>query len=77
MQLKRKAYYFLISFLFLTSINAPGQDQKIADSLARIFKRDTAGEQGKPELLRNLAFNESKDLKLAVRYADELIKLSL
>ena len=77
MQLKRKAYFFLISLLCLTSIDAPGQDQKIADSLARIFKLDTAGEQGKLELLRNLAFNESKDLQLAVRYADELIKLSL
>ena len=77
MQLKRKAYFFLISLLCLTLIDAPGQDQKIADSLARIFKLDTAGDQGKLELLRNLAFNESKDLQLAVRYADELIKLSL
>ena len=77
MQLKRKAYLFLISFLFLTLIDATGQDQKIADSLARIFQLDTAGDTGKLELLRNLAFNESKDLQLAVRYADELIKLSL
>ncbi|HET6768255.1 MAG TPA: adenylate/guanylate cyclase domain-containing protein [Chitinophagaceae bacterium] len=77
MQLKRKAYYFLISFLFLTSINAAAQDQKIADSLARIFQLDTASDQGKLELLRNLAFNESKDLKSAVQYADELIRLSL
>lgn len=76
MQLRRKAYYFLISLLFLT-LNVPGQDQKIADSLARIFRLDTAGDQGKLELLRNLAFNESKDLKIAIRYADELIKLSL
>ncbi len=76
MQLRRKAYYFLISLLFLT-LNVPGQDQKIADSLARIFRLDTAGDQGKLELLRNLAFNESKDLKLAVQYADELITLSL
>lgn len=77
MQLKRKAYYFLISFLFLTSINTAAQDQKIADSLARIFQLDTASDQGKLELLRNLAFNESKDLKSAVQYADELIRLSL
>lgn len=77
MQLQRKAYYFLISFFFLTSLSVHGQDQKIADSLARIYQLDTAGDQGKLELLRNLAFNESKDLKLAIRYADELIKLSV
>jgi len=52
------------------------QDQKIADSLANIYKLDTADEGGKLEMLRNLAFNESRDLKLAVKYADELINLA-
>ena len=41
MQLKREAY-FLISFLFISSINVSAQDQKIADSLAKIYKLDTA-----------------------------------
>ena len=75
MHLKREAY-FLISFLFIFSINVSAQDQKIADSLANIYKLDTTDENGKLELLRNLAFNESRDLKLAVKYADELINLS-
>ena len=75
MHFKREAY-FLISFLFIFSINVSAQDQKIADSLAIIYTVDTADEDGKLELLRNLAFNESRDLKLAVKYADELINLA-
>lgn len=72
---KRKAYYFLIGFFcFVTP--AFCQDQKIADSLSEIYNADTAVGTAKLELLRNLSFNEVKDLKLALRYAEELIRLA-
>jgi adenylate cyclase len=76
MILKRKAYYILISF-FTISITVAGQDQKIADSLARIYKADTVKGVSKLELLRNLSFNEVNNLQLALKYAEELINLSI
>ena len=75
MLFKRKAYYLLISFLFITQ-SVSGQDQKVADSLARIYRADTLKGVAKLELLRNLAFNENRDLKQALIYAEELIDLS-
>jgi len=78
MKLKREAYYFLlISFFYLISVPIFGQDQKLADSLAKIYKADTAKGVAKLELLRNLAFNEVRDLKLGLQYADKLIILSI
>jgi class 3 adenylate cyclase/tetratricopeptide (TPR) repeat protein len=53
-----------------------GQDQKLADSLQRIYKADTSIGIARLELLRNLAFNEVNDLNLALKYAEELISLS-
>jgi adenylate cyclase len=52
------------------------QDQKVADSLSVIFLMDTAKGVGKMELLRNLSFNEVKDLKKAQGYAEALITLA-
>jgi len=72
---KGKAYYFLISFLFLFFISA-SQDQRLADSLARIYERGSVDDTSKLELLRNLAFNEIKDYKKGMAYAEELISLS-
>jgi adenylate cyclase len=71
-----KAYYFLISFLCIIALSVSGQDQKLADSLTRIYQEDTAQGVGRLELLRNLSFNEVKDLNLALKYAEELIRLS-
>ncbi len=56
------------------SINA--QDQRIADSLVKIYQQDTLKNSLKFELLRNLAFNEVNDLPLSLKYAEELIGLS-
>lgn len=72
----RKAYYFLIGFFCLLSQAIFGQDQKIADSLAKIYRANTLTGVAKLELLRNLSFNEVSDLNLALNYAEELIKLS-
>jgi adenylate cyclase len=73
---KRKAYYLLIGFFFFIVNSTIGQDQKLADSLAIIYKKGELADTAKLELLRNLAFNEHNDLKLAVKYAEELIALS-
>ncbi|WP_281323930.1 adenylate/guanylate cyclase domain-containing protein [Flavobacterium sp. IMCC34518] len=52
------------------------QDQKVADSLAEIYKKNTLSKLDKMELLRNLAFNETNNLQLSLQYAEELIALS-
>lgn len=52
------------------------QDQKLADSLAKIYKADTLRGVARLELLRNLSFNEVNDLQLALKYAGELISLA-
>jgi class 3 adenylate cyclase len=76
MLLKQKAYYLLIGFFCFTMHSVFGQDQKLADSLARIYRTDTVQGMTKLELLRNLSFNEVNNLDLAVKYAEELISLS-
>jgi class 3 adenylate cyclase len=73
---KRKAYYFLIGFLYFFVFTVSAQDQKAADSLLKIYQADTVKGEAKLELLRNLAFNELKDLQQALHYAEELIRLS-
>jgi adenylate cyclase len=52
------------------------QDQKVADSLVEIYKKNTLSKVDKMELLRNLAFNETNNLELSLQYAEELIALS-
>ncbi|MBZ5855516.1 adenylate/guanylate cyclase domain-containing protein [Flavihumibacter profundi] len=76
MPLIKKAYYFLIGFLILTITAVSGQDQKVADSLAIIYQQDTLKDTAKLALLRDLSFNEIKDLNLALKYAEELISLA-
>ncbi|MEO7988120.1 MAG: tetratricopeptide repeat-containing sensor histidine kinase [Chryseolinea sp.] len=76
MDFKRNACYFLIGLFCLVLHNVFGQDQKVADSLAAIYKKDILKDTAKLELLLNLSFNEVNDLKLALHYAEELISLS-
>ncbi len=76
MAIKKKAYYLLIGFLFYITSPVSGQDQKVADSLKRIYQQNIVEDSAKFDLLRNIAFNEVNDLKLALHYAEELIKLS-
>jgi adenylate cyclase len=75
MLLKGKAYYMVISFLFF-SLMSFSQDQKLADSLAIVYAKGGYNDTTKLELLRQLAFNESTDLELGLKYAEELITLS-
>jgi len=53
-----------------------GQDQKVADSVRLIYQQDTLKDEAKLELLEELSFNEIRDLKKALVYAGELIKLA-
>lgn len=76
MRLQGKVFIFLVSFLCLLSHFVIAQDQKLADSLARIYKEEVLEDSEKLEILRQLSFNEVRDLNQAVKYAEELIKLS-
>lgn len=71
-----KAYYLIISFYYFTQ-TITAQDQKVADSLAIIYRNNKIPDTSKLEMLRNLAFNERTDLDLGIKYADELISLSI
>lgn len=70
-----KGIYLLILFLSLSG-NIYCQDQKIADSLAKIYQKDTVKGEAQLDLLRNLAFNELRNLNLSLQYAEELIRLA-
>lgn len=54
-----------------------GQDQKVADSLKKIYEADTVKGTAKLELLANLSFNEITNLRLSLQYAETLINLSI
>ena len=72
----KKASYFGIGFFYFALQVVSGQDQKLADSLVKIYKKDTAQGVTKLELLRKLSFNEVNNLELSLQYAEELISLS-
>src|ERR1700749_742653 len=74
--IKRKAYYLLIGFFYFMIQDVSGQDQKIADSLATVYQNNDFDDTTKLELLRNLSFNEMRDLNLSLKYAEELISLA-
>lgn len=77
MLLKRKACCFVIGFFYFISGHLFAQDQRIADSLLRIYKSDTLQRRAKLQLLSDLSFNEIKDYKQGLIYAEELIALSI
>ena len=62
--------------LFFQQFYVDAQDQKVADSLVNIYKKNDLTKVGKMELLRNLAFNETNNIELSLQYAEELIDLS-
>lgn len=77
MRFKIKRYFFsLTCFFCLLYSHVFAQDQKLADSLAKIYEQGNVPDEEKLELLRNLSFNEMRDLNLGLRYAEELIDLS-
>jgi adenylate cyclase len=69
-------FKFLTFLFFLQNLSVFAQDQKVADSLVKIYKRDKLTNSDKMELLRNLSFNEVNNRELSLKYADELIALA-
>lgn len=59
---------------FVSTVQA--QDQKIADSLVKIYQTAVLNDTSKMSILKLLAFNEVRDLNLAYQYAGELVKLA-
>ena len=76
MMFYKKIYFLVVPFSWFIISGAFAQVQKVADSLRHIYKQDTAEGTEKLKLLLNLSFNEVKDYKEAIRYAEELISLS-
>ncbi|MCJ7468205.1 MAG: tetratricopeptide repeat protein [Maribacter sp.] len=66
----------VIVFFQLQYTMGYAQDQRLADSLEKIYQENRLVGVEKLELLRNLAFNENNDLELSLKYADELISLA-
>lgn len=69
----------ILIFALLFIIHFPslmGQDQRLADSLAAVYNNDEIPDSARLELLRELSFNEMRDLDLALKYAEELIGVS-
>ena len=76
MRWKGIAYCVAVGFLCLMTHFVAAQNQKVADSLARIYRQGGLADTAKLELLRHLAFNEVADLNLALKYATELVALA-
>ncbi len=74
--IKEKACFLLIGFFSFIIHPVLCQDQKLADSLTIIYKEGNLNDTAKMELLWQLSFNETRELKLGLKYADELIMLS-
>jgi adenylate cyclase len=74
---QRKVYYLVIGFFVFIVNNSFAQDQRVADSLVRIYRADTLKGEAKLELLLNLSFNEVNDLQLSLKYAEELVNQSV
>src|SRR3954463_10910053 len=72
----RKAFILFLGLFWFVHPCLFGQEQMIADSLARIYNADTVKGRAKFELLVDLSFNEITDLKKSIQYAEELINLS-
>jgi two-component system NtrC family sensor kinase len=71
----KKVYAILPAFLLLLISAASAQEQKIADSLELIYRKNTLHDTAKLELLKALSYNEMH-LKKSLQYAEELISVS-
>lgn len=71
-----KYFTYASIFLFFLHLSVFSQNQKVADSLVKIYQKGNLRNSEKLELLRNLSFNEVNNLGLSLKYAEELIALS-
>ena len=76
MYFKEKAYYLLIGFFYLIAHFVSAQDQRVADSLTKIYQASNLEGIEMLELLDVLSFNEVNDGQLRLKYAEELISLA-
>jgi len=76
MELSFKYSFKVFLFVFFVHLCIVAQEQKVADSLVKIYKRGDIANSEKLELLRNLSFNEVNNLRISLQYAEELIVLS-
>jgi serine phosphatase RsbU (regulator of sigma subunit) len=72
----KTSWVLLLCFLFFYTQPVPGQDQRVADSLTRIYQEDILEGEDRLELLKDLSFNELNDPRLSLEYAEELIRLA-
>jgi tetratricopeptide (TPR) repeat protein len=68
--------YVLAFTLFCMVFKPRAQEQRIADSLFRIYSGNNLSDSARSELLLNLSFNENLDVSKALKYAEELVSLS-
>ena len=71
-----KSVVLLIACMLFMASRLPAQNQQVADSLAIIYQQNKLPDTAKMALLRDLSFNETRDLNKGLEYAEELIRLS-
>ena len=71
-----KVCSLLFSFTWISTFALFAQEQKIADSLAPIYQQKILTDTAELELLKNLSFNELRNLSQGLAYAEELISLA-
>ncbi|HEY2728117.1 MAG TPA: ATP-binding protein, partial [Parafilimonas sp.] len=72
----KKAYCLVFISCLFFMCGAVAQEQRKADSLAKIYQQDTLTDTAKLSLLLDLSFNEIRDYKQGLKYAEDLISLS-
>lgn len=68
---------WLFLLLTLSLHSARGQDQRVADSLTKVYETGQLSGEAQLDLLESLAFHERQDYQRALQYANELIDLSV
>ena len=72
----KKRFFLIFGLMSINLSGAFAQEQKIADSLSLVYQQKTLTDSAELDLLINLSFNEMRDLKKGLKYAEELITLA-
>lgn len=62
--------------IWISTFTVFAQEQKIADSLAVIYQQTSLTDSARLELLKELSFNELRNLNKGLEYAEELIRIA-
>ncbi|QNA44671.1 adenylate/guanylate cyclase domain-containing protein [Lacibacter sediminis] len=76
LHLQLKKAWFITGLFLIGLLQAPAQDQQVADSLANIYREQNLPDTAKLRVLNALAFYETRNLDLALQYAQEAIALA-